>query len=95
MTCIQTQDSIIRSQCLLTANVSVHVIPDTAILSRWVWTLFRLLWSLVDDDDKPVIIEATEATSKSFRQYLKSMKLRNYKKTAILGTAHILQKVLL
>jgi hypothetical protein len=32
---------------------------------------FRLLWSLVDDDnDKPVIIQATEAISKSFGQYL-------------------------
>jgi hypothetical protein len=29
--------------------------------------VFRLLWSPADDDDKSVIIEATEAISKSFR----------------------------
>jgi hypothetical protein len=47
----------------------------------------------------PVIIGATGTTSKSFRKYLSSIpgkhKVKELQKTAILGTAHILQKVLM
>jgi hypothetical protein len=46
----------------------------------------------------PVIIGATGTISKSFRKYVSSIpenhKLRELQKTAILGTAHILRKVL-
>jgi hypothetical protein len=46
----------------------------------------------------PVIIGMTGTISKSIRQYLsniqKSTKLRNYNKTAILGTGHVWRKVL-
>jgi hypothetical protein len=46
----------------------------------------------------PVIIGATGTISKSFRKYVSSIpgnhEVRELKKTAILGTAHILWKVL-
>jgi len=46
----------------------------------------------------PVIIGATGTISKSFRKYVSSIpgnhKVKEIQKTAILGTAHILQKVL-
>jgi C4-dicarboxylate-specific signal transduction histidine kinase len=46
----------------------------------------------------PVIIEATGSISKSFRKYVSrlpgSHEARELQKTAILGTAHILRKVL-
>jgi hypothetical protein len=45
----------------------------------------------------PVIIGATGTISKSFRKYVSSIpgndEVRELQKTAILGTAHILQKV--
>jgi hypothetical protein len=46
----------------------------------------------------PVIIGATGTTSKSFRKYVSNIsgnhEVRELQKTAILGTAHILRKVL-
>jgi len=46
----------------------------------------------------PVIIGATGTISKSFRKYVSNVpgnqELRELQKTAILGTAHILRKVL-
>ena len=46
----------------------------------------------------PVIIGATGAISKSFRKYISNipgnLEVRELQKTAILGTAHILRKVL-
>jgi hypothetical protein len=46
----------------------------------------------------PVIIGATGTISKSFRKYVSSIpgnhEVRELEKTAILGTAHILRKVL-
>jgi hypothetical protein len=47
---------------------------------------------------KPVIIGATGTISKSFRKYVSNIpgnrEVRELQKTAILGTAHILRKVL-
>jgi hypothetical protein len=47
----------------------------------------------------PVIIGATETISKSFRKYLSIVsgkhEIRKVQKTAILGTAHIIRKVLM
>jgi hypothetical protein len=47
----------------------------------------------------PVIIGATGTISKSFRKYLKNIpgihEFKELQKTAILGTAHILYKVLM
>ena len=42
----------------------------------------------------PVLIGATGIISKSFRKYL-SNEIKELQKTAILGTAHILQQILL
>jgi MinD-like ATPase involved in chromosome partitioning or flagellar assembly len=46
----------------------------------------------------PVIIGATETISKSFRKYVSNIpgnhEVKKLQKTAILGTAHILRKVL-
>ena len=46
----------------------------------------------------PVIIDATGTISKSFRKYMSNIPgnhgVKELQKTAILGTAHILQKVL-
>jgi hypothetical protein len=46
----------------------------------------------------PVIIGATGTFSKSFREYVSNIsgnhEVRELRKTAILGTAHILRKVL-
>jgi hypothetical protein len=48
---------------------------------------------------KPVIIGATGNTSKSFRKYLSSIPgkhdIKELQKTAVLGTAHTLRKVLM
>jgi hypothetical protein len=47
----------------------------------------------------PVIIGATETISKSFRKYVSTIpgnyEVKELQKTAILGTAHILRKVLM
>jgi hypothetical protein len=47
----------------------------------------------------PVIIEGTGTISKSFRKYLSSIpgkhEIKELQKTAILGTAHMLRKVLM
>jgi hypothetical protein len=47
----------------------------------------------------PVIIRATGTISKSFRKYLSSILgkhgIKELQKTAVLGTAHILTKVLM
>jgi hypothetical protein len=47
----------------------------------------------------PVIIGATGTISKSFRKYLRSIPgnhdIKELQKTAVLGTAHILRKVLM
>jgi len=47
----------------------------------------------------PVIIGATGTISKSFRKYVSNIpgkyEVKELKKTAILGTAHILRKVLM
>jgi hypothetical protein len=47
----------------------------------------------------PVIIAATGTISKSFRKYLRSIPgkhdIKELQKTAILGTAHILWKVIM
>jgi len=47
----------------------------------------------------PVIIEATGTISKSFRKYASNMlgkhEVKEFQKTAILGTAHVLRKVLM
>ena len=46
----------------------------------------------------PVIISASETISKSFRKYVSNIpgnhEVKELQKTAILGTAHILRKVL-
>ena len=46
----------------------------------------------------PVIIGATGTTSKSFKKYISNIpgnhEVKELQKTAILGTAHILRKVL-
>jgi hypothetical protein len=48
---------------------------------------------------KPVIIGATETISKSFRKYMSTIPgnhdFRELQRTAILGTAHTLRKVLM
>jgi hypothetical protein len=47
----------------------------------------------------PVIIEATGTISKSFRKYLSNIPgkhdIKELQKTAVLGTAHMLRKVLM
>ena len=47
----------------------------------------------------PIIIGATGTTSKSFRKYVSNIprkhEVKELQKTAILGTAHILRKVLM
>jgi hypothetical protein len=47
----------------------------------------------------PVIIGATETISKSFRKYLSNIPgkhdIKELQKTAILGTAHVLRRVLM
>ena len=47
----------------------------------------------------PVIIRATGTISKSFRKYVSDItgkhEVKELQKTAVLGTAHILQKVLM
>jgi hypothetical protein len=57
----------------------------------------KLMWN-VKTKVIPVIMGATGTTSKSFRKYVSNIpgnhKVKELQKTAILGSAHILQKVL-
>jgi hypothetical protein len=52
-----------------------------------------------NNNNKPVIIGATGTISKTFRKYVSTRPenhdVRELQKTAILGTAHILRKVLM
>jgi hypothetical protein len=61
-------------------------------------TEIQCMWN-VKTKVTPVIIGATETISKSFRKYLSSIpgkhNIKELQKTAILGTAHILWKVLM
>jgi hypothetical protein len=61
-------------------------------------TEIQRMWN-VKTKVTPVIIGATGTISKSFRKYLSSVPgthdIKELQKTAILGTAHILRKVLL
>jgi hypothetical protein len=58
----------------------------------------QCMWN-VKSKGMPVIIGATGTISKSFRKYLSSIpgkhNIKELQKTAILGTANILQKVLM
>jgi hypothetical protein len=60
-------------------------------------TEIQRMWN-VDTKVTPVIIGATGTVSKSFRKYLSSIQgkhgIKELQKTAILGTAQILRKVL-
>jgi hypothetical protein len=62
---------------------------DLTIEIQRMWNVKRVI---------PVIIEATGTFSKSFRKYVSNIpgnhEVREPQKTAILGTAHILRKVL-
>ena len=61
-------------------------------------TEIKRMWS-VKTKVIPVIIGATGAISKSFRKYVSNIpekhEVKELQKTAILGTAHILRKVLM
>jgi len=56
------------------------------------------MWS-VKTNVIPVIIEATGTISKSFRKYVRNIpgkhEVEELQKTAILGTAHILRKIIM
>jgi len=58
----------------------------------------QLMWN-VKTKVTPVIIGATGTVSKSFRKYVSNIpgkhEVKEMQKTAILGTAHILRKVLM
>jgi len=59
--------------------------------------IIQLMWN-VKTKVIPVIIGATGTVSKSFRKYVSNIpenhEVKELQKTAILGTAHILRKVL-
>jgi hypothetical protein len=61
-------------------------------------TEIQRMWN-VKTNVTPIIIGAPETISKSFRKYLSSIpgrhEVKELQKTAILGTAHILRKVLM
>jgi hypothetical protein len=61
-------------------------------------TEIQRMWN-VKTKTKPIIIGTTGTISKSFRKYLSSMlgkhDIKELQKTAILGTAHTLRKVLM
>jgi hypothetical protein len=61
-------------------------------------TEIQRMWNL-KTKEMPVIIAATGTISKSFRKYLSSVPgkhdIKELQKTAILGTAHTLRKVLM
>jgi hypothetical protein len=61
-------------------------------------TIIIIMWH-VKPRVKPVIIGATGTISKSFRKYVSTIPgnhdVKELQKTAILGTAHILRKVLM
>ena len=66
-------------------------------LSRFLSTTIQRTWN-VKTKVIPVIIGATGTISKSFRKYVSNIpgnhEVKKLQKTAILGTAHILRKVL-
>jgi hypothetical protein len=61
-------------------------------------TEIQLMWN-VETNVRPVIIGETGTISESFRKYLSNVpgihEVKELQKTAILGTAHTLRKVLM
>jgi hypothetical protein len=61
-------------------------------------TIIIIMWN-IRANLIPVIIRATGTISKSFRKYVSNIpgkhEVKELEKTAILGTAHILRKVLM
>jgi hypothetical protein len=74
------------------------VIVDVIIIIIIIIIIIQRVWNL-KTNVIPVIIGATGIISKSFRKYLRNImgkhEVKELQKTAILGTAHILQKVLM
>jgi hypothetical protein len=72
---------------------------ETEKILKYIYLIIEIqrMWN-VERKVTPVIIGATGTVSKSFRKYLSSTPgkhdIKELQKTAILGTAHILRKVL-
>ena len=73
-----------------------HIVPIIIIII--IIIIIQRTWK-VKTRVIPVIIGATGTISKSFRKYISNIpgnhEVKELKKTAILGTAHILRKVLM
>ena len=95
---------MIKRICLLT-DVAIsedrNVIKEEAekvLKYKDLTTEIQSMWN-VKTNVIPVIIGATGTVSKSFRKYLSNItgkhRIKELQKTAILGTAHTLRKVLM
>jgi len=93
-----------RGTCML---IDVAIAGDTNVIKKEaekileykdLTTEIQRMWN-VKTKVIPVIIEATGTVSKSFRKYVSNIpgkhEVKELHKTAILGTAHILRKVLM
>jgi hypothetical protein len=90
---------IIKGTCML---IAVAVLGDRNVIKKEAVKILKHkdliteMWN-VKTKVTPLIIGATRTISKSFRKYLSSIPgkhdIKELHKTAILGTAHTLQKV--
>jgi len=82
---------IVVAVCVKRHNNSSNKYTDLTVEIRLVWNVKTKVIS--------VIIGTTETISKSFRKYVSNIpgkhEVKELQKTAILGTAHILRKVLM
>jgi len=78
--------------------IIIIIIIAIIIIAIIIIIIIQLMWN-VNTRVIPVIIGGTGTISKSFRKYVSDIPgnhdLKELQKTAILGTAHILRKVLM
>jgi len=76
----------------------IKKVADKILRYKDLITEIQLMWN-VKTKVIPVIIKATGTISKSFRRYVSNISgkyaVKELRKTAILGTVHILRKVLI
>jgi len=76
------------------SNSYVHITKFVALIIIIIIIIIIIMWN-VKKNVIPVIMGATGTIPKSFRKCVSNIKVKELQKTAILGTAHILRKVLM
>ena len=96
--CVKKRKNLLDLQGIKPSTRSVIIIIIINIKYKDLTIEIQRMWN-VKTKVMPVIIGATETISKSFRKYVSNIpgnnEVKELQKTATLGTAHILRKVLM